>query len=459
MNVLQQFGSYIGSLFGSKKSGYSSLITIGGLDNFPSIDGKNAIDKGFNANTAVYSIVMRDAEKFGTIPRYVYDKSKMQEKGFRRKVETKAADNVVEGALMELLNRPNEYEGQDIFLTKIRAFYKVSGEAFIWLNRGDVEGKTDEAMELMPVLEMYVLPPSMILLVPDPEDLWGCTDYIFLVNGQKLRLGKPNVVHWKTVNLNFDPNTREHLRGMPPLTPGADTLQQNKDATRASVRQYQNDGAKGVLTNESMSALTPTQQSQLKDVIDAKINNKDVKGAVAAIQGKWSYFNIASGIDLKLIEGKQLTWQELCFLFSVPYEFFDSKTTFANKEQAQNGWVSNTIIPACKQFDGELNRILLKAFKLEGRAFIGSDFTELLEAQRDLALLVTSLAGAWWVTPNEKREMMMQEPFGDPSFDEPYLPAGITPLSQMKDGFNMEQMTQDLLNQNIGKDANTGGGN
>lgn len=453
MNVLQQFGSYINSFFGQKKTGYSSLINIGTIESFPSIDGKNAVDKGFNANTAVYSIVMRDAEKFGTIPRYVYDKAKMQEKGFKRKVEIKAApDNTIEGALTDLLNRPNEYEGQDIFLTKIRAFYKVAGEAFIWLNRGDVAGMTDEAMELLPVLEMYVLPPSMILLVPDPDDVWGCTDYIFLINGQKLRLGKPNVIHWKTVNLNFDAFTREHLRGMPPLTPGADTLQQNKDATRASVRMYQNDGAKGVLFNESLTSLTPAQQSQIKDVVDAKINNKDVKGAVATLQGKWGYANFLSGIDTKLLEGKQLTWQELCFLFSVPYEFFDSKTTFANKEQAQNGWVSNTIIPACKQFDGELNRILLKAFKLENTGFIGSDFTELLEAQRDLALTVTALASAWWITPNEKREWMNEEPYNDPSFDEPWPPTGVQPLKQLNDGFNMEQMTQDLMNQNIGND-------
>lgn len=457
MSVLKQIGSYIRN-FTVGKSRYSSLINIGSLESFPSIDGKNAVDKGFNANTAIYSIVMRDAEKFGSIPRYVYDKAKMQEKSATRRIERKdLPKNIIEGDLTALLNRPNDYEGQDMFFTKLRAFYKVAGEAFIWLNRGDVEGKTDEVMALMPVLEMYVLPPSMILLVPDPEDLWGCVDYIFLVNGQKLRLGKPNVIHWKTVNLNFDPYTREHLRGMPPLTPGADTLQQNKDSTRAAVRMYQNDGAKGVLSNESMSTLTPVQMSQIKDVVDAKINNKDIKGSVATLQGKWSYQNFMSGIDTKLLEGSQLTWQILCFLFSVPYEFFDSKTTFANKEQAQNGWVSNTIMPACKQLDGELNRVLLKAFKLEAGGFIGCDFTELLEAQRDLALLVTSLAGAWWVTPNEKREMMMQEPYDDESFDEPYIPTGVTPLSQMQDGFNMEQMTQQLTNQNIGND--TGGGN
>src|SRR5437868_2963662 len=133
MNVLQKFGSYISNFLGSKRW-ISSLINIGTIESFPTIDGKNAVDKGFNANTAVYSIVMRDAEKFGTIPRYVYNKAKMQEKGVRRKIETKAAaDNILENPLSVLLNRPNDYEGQDIFLTKLRAFYKVAGEAFIWL--------------------------------------------------------------------------------------------------------------------------------------------------------------------------------------------------------------------------------------------------------------------------------------------------------------------------------------
>jgi hypothetical protein len=44
------------------------------------------------------------------------------------------------------------------------------------------------------------------------------------------------------------------------------------------------------------------------------------------------------------------------------------------------------------------------------------------------------LAIAWWITPDEKRELMGYEAKGD-LFDEPWVPSTITPLSQMDDGF------------------------
>ena len=65
-------------------------------------------------------------------------------------------------------------------------------------------------------------------------------------------------------------------------------------------------------------------------------------------------------------------------------------------------------------------------------------------AQRDIALLITSLAAAWWLTPNEKREQMNEEKYNDPTFDEPWPPSGFAPLSQMNDQQAMDQITQEL---------------
>lgn len=169
--------------------------------------------------------------------------------------------------------------------------------------------------------------------------------------------------------------------------------------------------------------MTPEQQAKVKGIIDAKINNTDVKGSVAALQGKWGYLNFGGTVvDLQLLKGLEFSWQQLCFLFAVPYEFFDTRTTFTNKEFAQKFWVTDTIVPACKQFDSEMNRILLKAFKLEGIAFIASDASELTELQVDLSALIKGLETAWWITPNEKRAILNYESFEDQKFNEPWIP-------------------------------------
>lgn len=424
------------------------FFTFGTREVMPDIDEEQAITLGWSANAAVYSIVDRDAEKFASIPRYVYDAKSMVEKKKRIPLKFKAYSQgkVLQNDLSKLLNRPNPYQGQGAFIKTVRSYYKTTGNAFMWMNRGDTDGKTDAQIDLMPVLEMYPLPSNHTRIVPDPENLWGVLGYILEVGGQSLPIRKGDVIHWKTVNLNFDASTRAHLRGMPPLRPGSGSLQQNNESTKSSIRTMQNDGAKGVLFKKDGAKLTVQQESDVRTVIDRKINNSDLKGAVASLAGDWGYQDLSTTAqDQQQIESKKFSWQELCFLLGTPYELFNPDTTYANKEQAQKGWVTNTMIPASKELDDEFNRVLLKAFLLEGKAVIACDYSDLPEMQDDLGAMAEWLAQAWWLTPDEKREMQGYERLGN-EFDEPWIPSGITPLSQSAgDGF--DQMMNDLQQQ------------
>lgn len=429
-----------------------NFFGLGNREVLPDIDATKAVTEGFDMNAAVYSIVKRDIEKFAAVPRYLVDPKKLEEKRKKMPVQFKhliKATKEINNKLTDLLNRPNPYEGQAAFLKKTRAFYKVCGETFIWLNRGDITGPdgrqlSDNKIDLMPVLEMYVLPAYLMKIVPDPDDIHGILGYLFNVGSRDLPLRKGDVIHWKDINLDFDATTRPQLRGMTPLRPGAAVLESNNSGTKASVRMYQNDGARAALANKSMNAMDPQQETQLRHVFKTKINNNDVKGEIAALQGDWSLLNFGkSAVDMDLLKGREMGWKELCFLLNVPYELFDSTTTYANKEQAQKGWIINSIIPASKEFDDELNRVLLKSFLLEGKAIIQCDYSDLPELQQDMAALTTWLMNAYWITPNEKREYQGLERYDDIIFDEPWMPGTIKPLSQMNgDGF--DQMMQEL---------------
>lgn len=415
------------SLMGRPLSAGGRAFTVTTPEVYNTIDRENSIREGHNGNVAVYSIVMKDADKFASIPRYVYQKREQK------------ADRIEAGQLTELLNRPNPFQSQDAFFTTVRAYYKVCGEAFIWLNRGDLEpyrlpnGEFDDiAIDRLPVLQMYVLPADLITIIPDESNLWGVLGYVLEV-GERVIIRKGDVIHWKMPNLSFDAATREHLRGMSPLKPGSKTLAENNSMARASMRQAQNDGAKAVIYNKTMGAMTPEQQTQLKKVIDSKINNNDVAGAVATLQGDWGMLDMSmSSHDMELLEAKKLSWQELCFLFKVPYEFFDGETSFANKEQAQFGWLTNDIIPACKQLDGELNRVLLKAFGVDKSVYIASDPSDLPEMVKAMIDAAKTMQEIWSLTPNDVRKFLNQEPIPG-EFDEPWVPNGRIPLSSAND--------------------------
>lgn len=427
------------NLMGVTRVSSLTTIQIGNPEVYVHIDTERAIEEGYNGNTAVYSIVQKDAQKFAFIPTYVCKVGDENEEK-------------LENDLSKLLNKPNEYQGQDAFRETVRIYRKLTGEAFIWLNRGMLsDGVDGEARQKMRVLEMYVLPSDHVLIIPDPNNLYGLLGYRLEAGGKKIDIPKEDVIHWKGSSLKFDAATRDHLRGQSPLSAGYKTLQQNNDATSAAVRMYQNDGAKGLLFNETLDKLTPTQKQTVEGVIGKKINNNDVKGAVATLQGKWGYIDLGKGsTDLQLLEGKNLSMKELCFLFDVPYELFDSETTFANKEQAQKSWLYNSIIPACKQYDDELNRVLPLAFGLNGIAVIMSDFDDLPEMREDVSKLVTALQAAWWVTPNEKREWMGFEPYGT-EFDEPFIPGGTQPLSMAGD--SMDNIQRQLDSQGLNDTA------
>jgi HK97 family phage portal protein len=432
----------INNFLGNKPRTTLATLSIGAPEVFNSIDSDKAINKGYNGNTSVYSLINKDARKFASIKTYLKGKD----------------EEVIENELSKLLNRPNEFQGSDAFRATLRSYYTLTGECFIWLNRGyladdyiDENGNTvsldSEKRKLIPVLEMVVIPSDHVVLIPDPNNIWGILGYKLIIGGNRLHLQKEDVVHWKNVSLEFDAVLRTHLRGHSPLSAGYKTLQQNNDATDASVRMYQNDGAKGLLYNETLDRLTPEQRTQINSVIDRKINSSEIKGAVATLQGKWSYIDLGkSNTDLGLIEGKNQSLKELCFLFDVPYELFDSETTFANKREAQRGWVYNSIIPACKQYDDELNRTLLKAFNLEGVCVIESDFDDMEEMREDVAHLVTSLNAAWWIDPNEKREWMGFDSKGS-EFDEVFIPTGIQPLSML--GQSIDSISKQLQDQGL----------
>jgi hypothetical protein len=249
--------------------------------------------------------------------------------------------------------------------------------------------------------------------------------------------------------MKFDPTSGTHLRGMTRLTPGNKTVQENKDIVKSSVRMYQNDGAKGILfaPDVGIDSLEPQQEADIRTVVNAKINENDIKGAVALLMGyKWEYIDLAiNAVDLSLIEGRTKNQQELCALYDTPHLLFiPTEATLANLENAKRNWVNDVIIPASKELDDLFNLRLLPAFDLVGKAKIISDFTELPELQEDMNKLVETLLKAYWVTPNQKLVAQGYEAYSNPLFDEPWIPSGYQPLSQVAESMQGDGYEEQL---------------
>jgi phage portal protein BeeE len=290
-------------------------------------------------------------------------------------------------------------------------------------------------------------------VIPDPSNIFAIKGYwLETGNGQRVVIRKGDIIHWRKPNPVYDPSTGGHLRGLPPLKVGRRTLQENIDATAAMSRMFKNDGAKGVLIGKNVNwfQLTEDQRQQLMDMVDNRINNHDVKGAVGLMGGDWNYQDISkASVDEVLLNGKKFTWQELCFLLKVPYQLFQTDTTFNNVEQSQKNWVSNTVLPQCRNFDVKLTERLCKAFGLFGKVVIWSDPSSLPEFQKDIAAMITAFNLAWYISPNKRLTALGFDPEPNPLFNEPWIPQGYSPLSDIQNEINFNQQNQQQANDGI----------
>jgi HK97 family phage portal protein len=445
-------------------------LTFGQPAVYPTGDIASFID-AFSTNASIYTVVSTIANKFGYLPRYVYEiidedaaddyqkyiglkdfkayqAIKLHKKAYKRITRQKKIvfgrrftkgynEMEVDNPLSDLLKRPNTLYGQDSFFELLDVYYELTGDGFIWLNRGDMPITTNpsqpvvegQARYAMPVLSMYVLPSQYIAMNVNRNSLTGeILNYIFITKNTQYYIPVEDIIHWKTPNPKYDSYNYTHLRGLSPLSAGQRLYVGDDAATDAMVAMHQNGGTKGVMYNADMKNLTPMQISALDDALDNKINNRSMKGSVVQTPGDWGYLDLSqNAVDMQLLASQDKMFSRICNLYRVNPNFFLSGQTFDNLEQARKDFITQTVMPrACSSRD-EMNRVLLQAFGLDENQYaIDIDITNLPEMQDDMAKQVQALAAAWWFSPNERLEQMNEERSEDPNMDKIWIPNNLT---------------------------------
>lgn len=444
---------HIGSESGNFGAG---VLPIGSMAVYPDSNTKAYIRDGYTGNSTLYTIIGTIASKFAYIPRYVYEikdpNAARQYKHFLKTIDSKDKKNgqrikelftkaysesVVDNKLTVLLNRPNPTEGQDAFMERAASYYETAGEAIIWCNRGtDGEDLPNIDGE---ILEMWNMPPDLMEMVPDPLNVWGSLGWVFNCAGKRIPIDAENIIHIKKPNLNFDPITREHMRGLSPLRPGKKKITEDESATDASVALNQNGGAKGIAFDKTPGNITPTRETAMRNAVDRKVNGADMRGAVAWLQGDIGYADLSmSSTDMELEDRKDNIFDRLCNLFRIPPDLFKTGQTYQNILQARKDFITTKILPMCCLFRDEFNRVLLPAFNLNGKSYTYDiDATQIPELQDDMLQLVTALAAAFWMTPNERRQEMNQQPNDSDGADDMWLPNTLVKIEDA--GMPMQQ--------------------
>jgi phage portal protein BeeE len=141
-----------------------------------------------------------------------------------------------------------------------------------------------------------------------------------------------------------------------------------------------------------------------------------------------------SPVDLNIIESDKMDLRTICNLYHVPSELFNDagNKTYSNTKEAGSAVYTNAVIPALTQFRDAFNQFIYKRY--QGKVFVDFDTSMISELQDDISVLITAMQGAWYLTPNEKRDMIS---FGadekNPMMNEYFVPAGLMPMSAVSE--------------------------
>jgi len=371
------------------------------------------IVNGYQRNATVYSIINLITKAATTIPFQIYEindsntakqykamTSGIMDVGAMYKANVlrkRAFTQITDSPLEALLSRPNPEQSFSTFLQELIAFGKLTGNRYIYgikPSSGPNQAKFGQ---------LYVLPSQLVEIVSE-----GVNDPI---SGYRIRynatqeISPEDICHIKDFNPDYN-SAGSNLYGQSPLRAGLRVLTANNEAVTTGVKYLQNQTSRGMLIDKE-GTINQVQAQALKDNFRKQYQGTNNAGDVIVSSKDLSWVNFGlSAADLSLIEQYNGTVKDLCNIYNIPVQLLNNtdSSTYNNMKEAKKAMYQNAVIPELIKIRDELNRWLVPQFG--ANLYLDFDFTMISEMQEEVDKLVSQLAAAWWITPNEKRDAM-----------------------------------------------------
>jgi len=432
------------------------------------------VDKGYNLNSVVYSVINMAATKVSSVPTFlkkVDDKKTkasldqlLQTKGvltpgeFARKrlLETKAYN---QSEIAEPLVRPNYYQTWTEFYALWETFMMLNGNAYIYMlmpSEGPNAGVPIQVFLLPSHYVKIVLKPSAFIIdeatISKNQYLDNPVDYYMLLIGdQYIQFPANSIIHSKYPNPNYDLNG-SHLYGQSPLRAALKNLNINNSATDQNIKAMQNGGVFGFIHGtDSNQPLTSEQAQALKQSLvemerDTGTLNR-FKGASAPV----GFTKLSLNTDeLKPFEFLRYSAQEICNVYAWPSGFFgvNGEPKYDNADIQWRMAISNRIQPDLCILAQDLNSQFYPKFKSMQGVVKVWDVSELPEMQTDMETLTKWLTQAMdrgVITPEEYRAALKYPETGQEFMKQHYIKTGYELLEDISLGLDEPTEPQQAL--------------
>jgi HK97 family phage portal protein len=396
----------------------------GGFTNYDD-KGHVYLDKGYNINPFVYSIIDQQARKTASIP---YSIRRIEDKSSKRKLEAllKVTKNdltpqqqvkklILENKAYsdELLNmpldQPNALQTWTEFLALYKTFLATNGNVYLFMlspNNGPNKGTPQS---------FYILPSQDIqIILKHGADMLGTESpihsYMLIQGNSFIEFPADKVIHIKTSNPNFDMNG-SHLYGQSRLRAALRNIQSSNKGLDLNIKTLQSGGAFGFIHAKG-SPLQPEQASEIKERLKEMNSNPEDLAKIAGISSEIGFTRLSlTSAELQPFEYLNFDQKQIANVLGWSDKLLnnDGAATMNNIDNERKRVITDNIHPDLLLLQDALNKKFLPLFKGFENTELVFDISELPEMQQDIKEMATwavSLLDKGALTRNEVRDIL-----------------------------------------------------
>ena len=319
----------------------------------------------------------------------------------KRIVQDKEPKDIPNHPFEQLLRRPNPLDSRYDLLYATIAMFKLTGNAYWWLNRADENSPPDE---------IWLMPSNQIIPVLRMSDVYEGYMY-YPGNGREILLPPHEIVHFRRMN----PFSRflglSAVESIALLAKGDIAMQQ----WNTTLFGEKNGMLPGILAFEQMVA-DPTWSKIKEDTKDAQKNRSllMLRGVGAGVSAKggvsWLQNNVSQK-DMEFLEGRKATGKEIMDTLAPGlYTWLSGESTYSNAGAARAAFNELTLYPMHVMMAEQITNKILPSYG--GRPLIG-EFEDLRFADKEMEAREQEQYALTHTVEEVREKYYGDEPLGD----------------------------------------------
>lgn len=295
-----------------------------------------------------------------------------------------------------LLRRPNDLDSRFEFFYATIAYYKLTGNAYWWLNAANKNSPPDE---------MWVIPSSMIIPVPD-KSLYLKGYMYYPGNGREIFMEPHEIVHFR----RFNPLSR--FVGLSAVEAIALVAAGDLGMQKYNTTLFANNNGRlpSVMTFEQMIA-DPTWNKIKEDTREAARNREMLMlrgvgaGGVAWLQ------NAVTQREMEFLEGRKFNKEEIMTTLAPgSYTMLSENATQANSVVGRASFNELTVFPTHIMMGEKITNEILPRYP--GRPLLGH-FEDIRVTDKDMKLREQEAFERSHTLKEVREEIYGDDPLGD----------------------------------------------